>query len=213
MIQAANIDVSKYELDFEDFYEKYQKVNEKSDEYLILDFRPDDEVCNGFIPLSIICDMKFFPKLISKKSKLLLITSPYYEEDVISYLLSNGYKNIEGFLSGGINTWISNKKPLTLCPETQNPNIVDTVIDCREPREWNYGVLDCESIAFMQLSKLPDNYHKLKKSVTYGVICKRGGRSLLAASYMMSKGYNVVNLGGGLRSMVCNGMKLVKKIK
>jgi hydroxyacylglutathione hydrolase len=208
---STDIDTSKYELQFEDFHNYYQKLSPVSDEYVLLDFRPDDEIYNGFIPNSIACDLRFFPKLIPKDSKLLLIISPYFEEDIITFLQSNGYDNIIGYLSGGIDTWIAEKKALTLFPETSNPDIVDSIIDCREPREWNYGVVKCNSITYMQLGKIPTNWGNLKRSLTYGVVCKRGGRSLAATTYLMSKGFNVVNLGGGIRNLICSGCKLVKK--
>jgi hydroxyacylglutathione hydrolase len=210
---SIDIDISTYELNFDEFYTNYQKLSPSSDEYVLLDFRPEEEIYNGFIPSSIACDIRFFPKLIPKESKLLLIITPYYEEDVISFLKFNGYDNIIGFLSGGIDKWIEQKKPLTLFPETQNPEIVDSIIDCREPREWNYGVVDCDSITYMQLGKIPKNWGNLKRSVTYGVVCKRGGRSLAATTYLMSKGFKVINLGGGIRNLICSGFKLVKKCK
>ena len=206
-------DYSKYELDIDQFNLIYKNkiINSNTDDFLLLDFRPEEEIYNGIIPKTIACDMKFFPKLISKSSNLLLIITPYYEEDVISFLKSNGYNNILGYLKDGIDTWIENKGSLTLLPETSNPEAVDTIIDCREPREWNYGVVKCDSIQYMTLGKIPQNWGKLNNNKTYGVVCKRGGRSLVATTYLMSKGVKVVNLNGGIRNLICNGFKLVKK--
>lgn len=206
-------DYLKYELDFEKFNFVYKNkiLNNNLDDILLLDFRHEDEIYNGIIPKSIVCDTKFFPKLIQKSSSILFIASPYYEEEVISFLKTNGYHNIIGYLKDGIDNWILNKGTLTLFQETSNPQAVDTIIDCREPREWNYGVVKCDSIQYMQLAKISQSWKKLSNNKTYGVVCKRGGRSLAATTYLMSKGVKVMNFEGGIRNLICNGFKLVKK--
>jgi len=205
------LDTSNYKLSFDDFNFYYKKIKSSSDEYLLLDFRPEEEIYNGFIPKTISSDKGYFPRFVSKESKLLLIISSYYEDEVISNLLEQGYNNIIGYLDGGIDTWIENKQGLTLFSECSNPNICDSIIDCREPREWNYGVVKSNSINYIQLGKLHTNWDQLNKNITYGVVCKRGGRSLAATTYLMHKGLNVVNLSGGIRHLICGGFSLMKK--
>ena len=205
-------DTLKYELEFDQFIKEYDNIKSNSDDVLLLDFRAEDEIYNGFIPKTISCDKGYFPRFVPKESKLLLVIPAYYEEEIIGFLKDNGYLNIIGYLKGGIDSWVKNKKALTLFPESSNPHYVDSIIDCREPREWNYGVVDCKSIKYIQLGNIPNKWNTLQKNITYGVLCKRGGRSLAATTYLMSKGIKVVNLSGGMRNLICGGFKLMKKI-
>lgn len=206
--------VIKYQLDFESFMCKYSELKDSEDCYFI-DFRGDEEISKGFIPGFIVCDSKYMTKFVPKQSKILFIASPEYEDDAILNLLNNGYYQIEGYLGGGIETWIKNGKQLALMKEISSSldQNFQTLIDCRDSREWNYGVLNFGSTAFIQLGNLPSDWKNLKKNITYGVVCKRGGRSLAAATYLMSKGLHVVNVEGGIRNQICGGlMKLVKKL-
>lgn len=70
------------------------------------------------------------------------------------------------------------------------------IIDVREPWEHKIGKID-GSIE-MPLSKIVQEYSALDKSLEYGVICHSGVRSLQGGSFLESKGFSVVNIGGGI---------------
>ena len=70
------------------------------------------------------------------------------------------------------------------------------IIDVREPWEHKIGKID-GSIE-MPLSKIVQEYSALDKSLEYGVICHSGVRSLQGGSFLESKGFSVVNVGGGI---------------
>jgi adenylyltransferase/sulfurtransferase len=70
------------------------------------------------------------------------------------------------------------------------------IIDVREPWEHEIGKID-GSIE-MPLSKIVQEYPALDKSLKYGVICHSGVRSLQGGSFLESKGFSVVNVGGGI---------------
>lgn len=210
MLNQTNDVLSKYSLSFEDFMKYYKKSSEDKDsDIVLLDFREEEEFNKGFIQKSIFCDKNFFMKLVKPSSNLLLITQNGYEEDVVNLLLQNNYQNIIGFLDGGVDTWILNKQRLSIIHESSNPNSCDMIIDCREPREWNYGVIN--NSKFMQLGLIPSLYKTLDKNLTYGILCKRGGRSIVASTYLQAKGFKVVNISGGIRNLICGGVKLMKK--
>lgn len=211
------VNPSLYCLDYDEFRAFYNKISPNSDDIVLLDTRPDEETHSGIIPLSTIANSNFtLSKLISKKSQILLITEEGFEGDHIQRLISLGYKNIIGYLDGGIDTWISRKQMLSLPKYIEHPEAfhsLDSVIDCREQREWNYGVMKCNDIVLMQLDQIPRNLHKLNPSKSYGVYCKRGMRSLAVTSYLMFKGFNVTNIPGGFINWVFKHGKgqMVKK--
>lgn len=70
------------------------------------------------------------------------------------------------------------------------------IIDVREPWEYQIGKID-GSIE-MPLSKIAQEYSGLDKSLEYGIICHSGVRSLHGGSFLESKGFSVVNIGGGI---------------
>lgn len=213
------IDHKEYCLDYHEFYYYYQKITENSDEIVLLDTRPDDDALDGIIPKSVLVNMNFtLNKLINKNSKILLVTEEGYEEESITRLNSQGYHNILGFLDGGIDCWISNKKVLTIPKTVQKIETfqkLDALIDCREPREWNYGVMGCKDVFLTQIDAIPKSYRTLDLDRTYGVYCKRGMRSFAVSTFLMSKGLNVWNIPGGIINWVFRMGKgsLVKKLK
>lgn len=70
------------------------------------------------------------------------------------------------------------------------------LIDVRE--SWEYNIGKVEGSIEMPLSNIVEDYSKLDKSLNYGVICHSGIRSLQGVSFLESKGYNVVNVEGGI---------------
>ncbi len=209
---------SLYCLDYSEFKTFYNKIRKDSDDIVILDTRPDEETNSGIIPHSIISNSNFcLGKLVSKKSQILLITEDGFEEDHIHRLISLGYKNVIGYLDGGIDTWIQRKQMLTLPKYLEHPETfqkLDSIIDCREQREWNYGVMKCNDIVLMQVDQIPKSCYSLDASKSYGVYCKRGMRSLAVTSYLMFKGFNVTNIPGGFINWVFKNGKgqMVKKL-
>lgn len=205
-------------LDFNEFSYYYKQIRPDSDAIVLLDTRPDDDAFDGIIPLSILVNFNFtLNKLINKNSKILLVTEEGYEEDSIKRLNSQGYHNIIGFLDGGIESWISNKQTLTIprnIEKIETFQKLDSVIDCREPREWNYGVMSCNDIILLQIDIIPKHFHTLQLDRTYGVYCKRGMRSLAVSTFLLSKGLNVWNIPGGCINWVFKMGKgnLVKKL-
>jgi len=70
------------------------------------------------------------------------------------------------------------------------------IIDVREAWEHKIGKID-GSIE-MPLSKIVQDYSGLDRTLEYGVICHSGVRSLQGSSFLESKGFSVVNVGGGI---------------
>lgn len=73
-----------------------------------------------------------------------------------------------------------------------------TIIDVREVDEFTKGHIP--SAKNIPLSELPESFSKLEKQTDYHVICHSGGRSAMACEFLAQKGYNVVNVMGGMSS-------------
>ncbi|ASW42468.1 rhodanese-like domain-containing protein [Clostridium isatidis] len=75
------------------------------------------------------------------------------------------------------------------------------LIDIREKYEYNRGsIKTAKNIPMNELLHNTDKY--LKKDKEYYIICQSGGRSSKTCSTLRSKGYNVVNVSGGVGSYI-----------
>ena len=70
------------------------------------------------------------------------------------------------------------------------------VLDVREQEE--YDALHLEGVQLLPLSELADRYQELELDQLYYVICKSGIRSARACQFLETKGFDVVNVEGGM---------------
>ena len=71
-----------------------------------------------------------------------------------------------------------------------------SVLDVREVDEFES--LHLEGARNLPLSQLADTYEQLDKDQLYYVICKSGMRSARACQFLAEKGYDVINVQGGM---------------
>jgi rhodanese-related sulfurtransferase len=75
------------------------------------------------------------------------------------------------------------------------------LIDIREKYEYaNGSIKSAKNIPMGDLLNAPDKY--LNKDKEYYIMCQSGGRSSRACNILSSKGFNVVNVAGGMGSYV-----------
>ena len=72
------------------------------------------------------------------------------------------------------------------------------MLDVREPEEWAAGHL--EGAKHIPLGQLTGRLHELDKSKEIIVICRSGNRSGLACELLSEKGFDVVNMTGGMNN-------------
>lgn len=72
------------------------------------------------------------------------------------------------------------------------------LIDVREVDEFTAGHVS--GAQNLPLSSLPKNYGKLDKQIPYHIICQKGGRSARACEFLEAKGYQVINVEGGVEA-------------
>ena len=71
-----------------------------------------------------------------------------------------------------------------------------SVLDVREVEEFE--TLHLEGAQNLPLSQLTDIYDQLDKDLLHYVICKSGMRSARACQFLAEKGYDVINVQGGM---------------
>ena len=73
------------------------------------------------------------------------------------------------------------------------------LIDIREAYEYKEGsIKTAKNIPMQTLLGNPDKY--LKKDKEYYLVCQSGGRSSMACNSLRQKGFNVINVAGGVGS-------------
>ena len=71
-----------------------------------------------------------------------------------------------------------------------------SLVDVREVEEFE--TLHLEGAQNLPLSQLTDIYDQLDKDLLHYVICKSGMRSARACQFLAEKGYDVINVQGGM---------------
>lgn len=71
-----------------------------------------------------------------------------------------------------------------------------TILDVREVDEFQAGHI--QSAVNVPLSTLEEQYNQLESDKRYYVICQGGKRSERACQFLETKGYDVVNVEGGM---------------
>lgn len=80
------------------------------------------------------------------------------------------------------------------------------IIDVREPDEWARGHIG--HAEHIPLAQLPDRLDRLEGETTY-LVCHSGGRSGRACEYAAGRGYDVVNVAGGMIAWSAAGYDVV----
>jgi rhodanese-related sulfurtransferase len=72
------------------------------------------------------------------------------------------------------------------------------MLDVREPSEWAEGHI--AGAKHIPLGQLLERLGELNRGGEIIVMCRSGGRSSLACELLGERGFNVVNMTGGLKS-------------
>ena len=80
------------------------------------------------------------------------------------------------------------------------------VLDVREDHEFEDGHVP--QVHHMPLGVVPDRYLEIPQSEKIFVICKSGRRSFSAAEFLVTKGYDAVNVEGGTDGWIASGREV-----
>lgn len=81
------------------------------------------------------------------------------------------------------------------------------LLDVREPDEWNAG--HAPDAVHVPLAALAASIDRFDKDQPIVAVCRVGGRSERAASVLLQRGYDAVNLAGGMQAWRSAGMPVV----
>jgi hydroxyacylglutathione hydrolase len=194
----------------------------KTGDYIILDTRDREKMNNGIIKGSITIPLKeqfcIWAGLILKWSeRIIVLHDAGKEEEVLKALIKIGRDHIEGFVCGGVEKWTTFGLSLVnfemiktddVCKYLYNRDY--KLLDIREEVEHENGVLPYS--VFVPFSKLEANLHLISKDETLYIFCKRGGRSVMAYSFLKRLGYdNIIILENGLMNMEKFNIPLIMK--
>jgi len=96
-----------------------------------------------------------------------------------------------------------------ISPEEASLRIDDgaVLLDVREPDEWAAG--HAPTAVHVPLAALAANVDTFDKKTPIVAVCRVGGRSERAASLLLQRGYDAVNLAGGMQAWVAATMPVV----
>ncbi|PWJ58686.1 glyoxylase-like metal-dependent hydrolase (beta-lactamase superfamily II) [Dyadobacter jejuensis] len=193
--------------------EAFEKMANETDA-LLLDTRDAQTFAAGFIPnsINIGIDGSFAPwvgALIPDiKQKILLITDPDREEEVVTRLARVGYDHTIGYLKGGFDAWVADGKEQDTIESIEATELAARLkdepdaqlLDVRKASEhFSEHVLDSNNIP---LDYLNDHLAELDKNNTYYVHCAGGYRSMIFNSILKARGFDhLVDIQGGFAAI------------
>ncbi len=189
------------------------------EEAIVLDTRTKDEFRDGHIPNSIFIGLDgsfavWVGTLITDiNQKFAIVTDPGKEEEVVTRLSRVGYDNTIGYLDGGFDAWKKAGKEVSIVGQVSAQELADTftkdkmkVLDVRKKSE--YDAEHVEEFSNFPLDFINKNMSKINRDTTYHLHCKSGYRSMIAASILMARGFEVVDIAGGMEDIAKTQMKL-----
>lgn len=185
---------------------------------LILDTRKPEVFAAGHIPgsINIGIDGGFAPwvgTLIPDiEQKLLLVTDPGREHEVVTRLARVGYDHALGYLDGGWEAWVAAGHYIARIPSisadefarmsAENPSY--EILDVRKPGEYKSEHL--ADAHLLTLDHLNENLHLVNPNRDYFVHCAGGYRSMIFASIMAARGFHrIINIEGGMAAIRKSG--------
>jgi glyoxylase-like metal-dependent hydrolase (beta-lactamase superfamily II)/rhodanese-related sulfurtransferase len=165
---------------------------------LILDTRTADEFEKAHIAKSINIGTNgqfaiWAATLLDYHTPLLLIAEPGRENEIITRLARVGLENVQGYLLGGIHTWLQANEPTEQIKSIE-PEDLKTymdkgwkILDVRKPGEFESGHVQGAKTLHLQI--LEENIPTLSKDTPYLIHCAGGYRSMIAASMLKKHGF------------------------
>jgi hydroxyacylglutathione hydrolase len=186
-------------------------------EALILDTRHQKDFIHGFIPQSIFIGidgsfaMWVGAMIPDINQKLLIVTEPGREEEVVTRLSRVGYDHAIGFLDGGFDTWKAAGKDIDTLEQVTADELAGIedakVVDVRKIGE--YQSEHVPSAIHASLEYINDHMTELPTEGKYYMHCAGGYRSVIAASILKARGYhNMVDIAGGFKAVKEAGIEV-----
>jgi hydroxyacylglutathione hydrolase len=132
-----------------------------------------------------------------------------------------GFRNVRGYLAGGVTTWRESGRPIGSTPSIDVPTLAPRLrrgevdlLDVREDDEWQEGhVAGALHVAYHELrGELPPELRD-RNGRPLAVACSAGNRSALAVSLLRRRGVgDLVHVSdGGVQDLAGHGVELVEE--
>jgi hydroxyacylglutathione hydrolase len=190
---------------------------------LILDTRDPMEFASGYIKGAVNIGLNgdfavWAGSLIEPHTALLLVCAAGKEKEAIERLARIGYEGVVGYLDGGMNKWFNSNMDydtvLTfsagVCETLLNTEKYE-LLDVRNRREVAKNRLT--GSVHIPLNMLMTDFPQLQPDKKWLIYCAGGYRSMVAASFLKSKGYHfVASVEGGIKEVIQHAPMLVEEI-
>ena len=197
-------------LTFDSFAERIASVRE----LVTIDVRTAGEVELGSVPGSRnvpIAELHSTLADLDPSAPTVVLCAGGYRSMIASSLLrANGFTDVSDVI-GGYGAWADANLPVTLpamSVDDLHATLGDVVVlDVREEDEWNLGHVD--GATHVPMADLPQRIGELEGTATIACICRSGNRSAKVTAWMMSKGFDVRNVTGGMIAWEDRGFPVV----
>jgi rhodanese-related sulfurtransferase len=170
------------------------------------------------IPLAVLVDS--LPDLDADAPVVVNCAGGYRSLVAASVLRWAGFADVSDLL-GGYGGWANAGLPVSggqtadPVPAAEvGPQVADALIrdgavllDVREPDEWDAG--RAPTAVFIPMSQVEGRLAELELTAKTVVVCRSGGRSAAITQVLTWRGFDAVNLAGGMRAWVEAGLPVV----
>ena len=171
-------------------------------ELVVIDVRNSGETALGMLPgarnIPLPALLQTLPELDPAVPVVVNCAGGYRSSVASSLLKSHGFTDVSDLI-GGYDAWATSNIPSTLpvidvVAAQMYPNAL--MIDVREENEWNEGHID--GAVHIPMAQLPERLSELDKKMTTIVVCRSGNRSGKVAAWLINRGYDALNMTGGM---------------
>lgn len=190
---------------------------------VVLDTRDPMEFAAGFVKGAINIGLNgdfavWVGTIIAPDAEIVLVCEPGREAEAIERLARIGYEGVKGFLDGGMKRWFAADRSYDVVLTIDGSECYNLV------NEEQYELLDVRNrrevarnrmvgSVHIPLNVLKDEYAQLGADRKWLIYCAGGYRSMVAASFLKSKGFHfVASVEGGIKEVQRVAPSLVEEL-
>ena len=158
------------------------------------------------VPLAVLTDC--LDSIDRTRPLVVYCASGYRSLIAASLLRHHGHLDVSD-LVGGYGAWAAAGLPAAAAASIETPEVAAgrgaalveagaLLLDVREPDEWEAG--HAPAAVLVPMGQVHDRASTLSSGRVIVVICRSGGRSAAVTELLRARGYDAVNLAGGMRS-------------
>ena len=183
-------------------------------ELVVIDVRNGGETELGMLPgarnIPLPALLQTIPELDPNVPIVVNCAGGYRSSVASSLLKAHGFTDVSDLI-GGYNAWADSNIPPTLPAIDVKaaqvyPNAL--LVDVREQNEWDAGHV--EGSIHIPMAQMPERLAELDKKMTTIVVCRSGNRSGKVAAWLINRGYDALNMTGGMLEWNEQGLPEVK---